>query len=131
MGFYSDRPVKIEGKVRVAPFDLLAPVLKSLKVPKGYTETENLWVEISGKKNGRDKAILMECLVPPVKGWEDSGCNIDTGFPVSVMAEMIHDDRIHTTGSFAPEAVVPEMEFFRELKKLGLKILENGKEIKY
>lgn len=133
MGFNSDKPVKVENNTRIAPFDLLAPVFKQLKVPKGYTESENLWVKISGKKNGNAKTILMECLVPPIKGWEDSGCNIDTGFPASIMAEMIRDGRINMPGSFSAEAagLIPEMEFFRELKKLGMQILENGREISY
>ncbi|MBI2356390.1 MAG: saccharopine dehydrogenase NADP-binding domain-containing protein [Candidatus Doudnabacteria bacterium] len=133
MGFNSDKPVKVENNLRIAPFDLLAPVLKQLKTPKGYTESENLWVKIYGKKNGRKKTILMECLVPPVRGWEDSGCNIDTGFPACVMAEMIRDGTISQPGSFCPEAegLIPEMEFFRRIGKLGLPVYENGKEIKY
>lgn len=132
LGFHSDKPVKFESHgVRIAPFDLLNPVLKRLKTPKGYTESENLWLKITGKKNGKRKIVLMECLIPPVKGWEDSGCNIDTGFPVCIMAEMIKEGLITTPGSFAPEAIVPEMEFFRRIKRLGFKVLENGQEISY
>jgi saccharopine dehydrogenase-like NADP-dependent oxidoreductase len=128
LGFHSDKPLKIEG-IKIAPFDLLAPVLKRLDSPEGYKEQENLWVEICGIKNGKPKKILMECIVPPVKGWEDSGCNIDTGFTAVIMAEMIKDGRINTPGSFAPEAIVPTEEFFNEIRKRNFIVYENGKTI--
>ncbi|MEK7560252.1 MAG: saccharopine dehydrogenase C-terminal domain-containing protein [Patescibacteria group bacterium] len=128
LGFHSDKPLKIEG-VKIAPFDLLAPVFKKLNSPQGYKEQENLWVDIVGIKNGKKKRILMECIVPPVKGWEDSGCNIDTGFPAVIMAEMIKDGRISQSGSFAPEAIVPPEEFFKELEERNFVVYENGKAI--
>lgn len=128
MGFHSDKPLRIEG-VKIAPFDLLAPVLKRLECPKGYKEQENLWVDILGVKNGKQKKILMECIVPPVRGWEDSGSNIDTGFPAVIMAEMIKDGRIKDTGSFAPEAIVPTQDFFNELWKRNFVVYENGSPI--
>ncbi len=128
MGFHSDKPMTIEG-ARIAPFDLLAPVLKRLNSPKGYKEQENLWVEISGIKNGAQKTILMECIVPPVRGWEDSGCNIDTGFTAVIMAEMIKNGRIKEPGSFAPEAIVPPEDFFNEIRKRNFVVYENGKAI--
>ncbi len=128
LGFHSDKPVKIpELRGAIAPFDLLNPVLKRLKSPKGYTESENLWLEVSGTRDSKSKTILMECLVPPIKGWETHGCNIDTGFPAVIIAKMIKDKIIKQRGSFAPEAIVPEKYFFTELKKKGLEVYENGK----
>lgn len=128
MGFHSDKPLTIEG-ARIAPFDLLAPVLKRLQTPKGYKEQENLFVEIVGTKNRKNKKILMECIVPPVREWEDSGCNIDTGFPAVIIAKMIKSGAINTPGSFAPEVIVPEKEFFEELSKRNFIVYENGKAI--
>ncbi|MEK7175103.1 MAG: saccharopine dehydrogenase C-terminal domain-containing protein [Patescibacteria group bacterium] len=127
LGFHSDKPVKIpELNGKIAPFDLLNPVFKRLKSPKGYTESENLWLEVSGLKNNKPQTMLMECLVPPVKGWEMHGCNIDTGFPAVIIAKMIKDGVIRECGSFAPEAIVPERPFFAELRKKGLEVYENG-----
>jgi saccharopine dehydrogenase-like NADP-dependent oxidoreductase len=71
----------------------------------------------------------MECLVPVVKGWENAGCNIDTGFPAVIMAKMIKEGVIKEPGSFSPEAVVPEEPFFRALAKKKLEVYENGKRI--
>lgn len=128
LGFYKEKPIALEG-IKIAPLFILPPVLKHLVTPPGYTESENLWVDIQGKKDGRKKRILMECLVPPVRGWEKSGCNIDTGFPAVLIAEMVKKGVIDQSGSFAPEAVVPEVPFFAELHKVGLTIYENGKRV--
>ncbi len=126
LGLHRWEKVLVDGKQKVAPPDLITEVLKRLTPPPGYTEKENLWVEIIGEKDGIKKRMLMECIVPTLPGWEDAGCNIDTGFPASIIAQMIKDGRIMTRGSFAPEAVVPEEEFFRELYHKGMVIYQDG-----
>ena len=102
-----------------------------MPIPDGYTEKEDLWVTIEGKKNKQNKKIRMQCVVPTLDGWEDAGCNIDTGFPASIMAQMIKNKTISMKGSFAPEAVVPPKLFFDELRKRKMIIYENGKVINY
>ncbi len=109
---------------KIKPIEFLAENLKKLKIPKGYEEKENLWVEIRGDKG---KKILMECIVPTIKGWEDAACNIDTGMPASIMAQMIMRKQITTPGAFAPEEIVPCEPFFKELRKRQMEVLENGK----
>ena len=120
--------VLVEG-ARVAPLDALTEVLKDLKFPKGYKEKENLWVRLYGTRKGERKTPLMECIVNTILGWEDAGCNIDTGMPASIMAQMVKEKIIDEKGSFAPEAVVPSASFFKELKKRKMTIYENGKRI--
>jgi saccharopine dehydrogenase-like NADP-dependent oxidoreductase len=71
----------------------------------------------------------MECFVPPLKGWEKSGCNIDTGFPASILAQMIKKGVITEKGCFSPEIGIPPATFFSELRKKKLRIYENGKRI--
>lgn len=128
LGFSSYKPINICG-AKIAPAEFLTALLKRLKTPEGYKEKENLWVEIWGKKNGKPKRILMECIVPTLKGWEDAGCNIDTGMPASIIAQMIKKGIIPERGSFAPEAVVPPQPFFEELRKKKMIVLENGRVI--
>ena len=128
LGFSSYKEVKING-TKVAPAEYLTSILKRLKTPEGYKETEDLWVDIYGFKNKKKKRILMQCIVPTLKGWEDAGCNIDTGMPASIMAQMIKKGIIKDKGSFAPEAVVPPEPFFKELRKRQMRVFENGKVI--
>src|SRR3989344_1407959 len=123
--FADPRLVIFDGK-EIVPSKFLSQMLKRMKMPRGYKEWENLWVEINGRKNRRKKKILMEYIISPLKGWENAGCNIDTGFPAAIIAEMIKYGDISKRGSFAPEAVVPEKQLFRALKKYKFVLYENG-----
>lgn len=126
LGFADKKEINYFGK-KIKPINFLTEMLKKLKMPKGYTEKENLWVHIVGTKKEKRKHILMECLVPPLRGWESAGCNIDTGFPASILAQMIKKGSITERGSFSPEIGIPPEPFFRELKKKKILIYENGK----
>ncbi len=129
MGYGEKNPIDYSCGDKIKPIEFLTEVLKRLPVPKGYTEKENLWVELKGKKNGKSKQMLMECLVPTLKGWEEAGCNVDTGLPASIMAQMVHNGVIKEHGSFAPEDVVPTELFFKEISKRSMSVMENGKRI--
>ncbi len=125
-GFASKKEINYFG-MKIKPINFLTQMLKHLGMPKGYTEKENLWMHITGTKNGKRKDLTMECLVPPLRGWESAGCNIDTGFPASILAQMVKRGALTEKGSFSPEVGVPPMVFFKELKKKGLHVYENGK----
>jgi lysine 6-dehydrogenase len=128
LGFWSRKKVNFHG-MEIWPDEFLTELLKNVKYPKGYTETENLWVLIKGRHSGKSKETLMECIVPPLKGWEDAGCNIDTGMPASIIAQMILKKEISKPGSYAPEDIVPVTPFFKELRKRKMLVYENGKVI--
>jgi len=129
LGFNSKERILVDGKNNVRPINVVTETLKDLKFPEGYKEKENLWLKIYGKHKGKRKTMLIECIVGTNKGWEDAGCNIDTGMPASIMAQMIKEKTITERGSFAPEAIVPPKPFFSELKKRDMQIYENGKKI--
>ncbi|MEX1997445.1 MAG: saccharopine dehydrogenase NADP-binding domain-containing protein [Candidatus Andersenbacteria bacterium] len=118
-------PRKING-IQMRPIDFLVTILRDLPYPDGYTEIENLWVEISGLRHGKPKQVLMECLVSTLPTWEDAGCNIDTGIPASIIAQMIKNNEITTRGSFAPGPVVPYDFFFDKLRQRQMRIYKNG-----
>ena len=128
LGFASKKEINYFG-AKIKPINFLTQMLKNLKMPKGYTEKENLWVHITGTKNGKREDMMMECLVPPLRGWESAGCNIDTGFPTSILAQMVKKGAITERGSFSPEIGVPPSVFFRELRKKNIRIYEKGKAI--
>lgn len=126
IGFASKKEINYFG-TKIKPINFLTQMLKELNMPKGYTEKENLWVHITGTKNGKRKDIMVQCLVPPLRGWESSGCNIDTGFPASILAQMIKKGVITEKGCFSPEIGVSPSIFFGELRKKKMRIYENGK----
>ena len=128
LGFARKENINYFGK-KIKPIDFLTQLLKNMKMPPGYKEKENLWVKVTGTKKRKKKTILMECLVPPLRGWESSGCNIDTGFPASILAQMIKNGIITERGCFSPEKGIPPDLFFAELRKKKILVLENGQVI--
>lgn len=117
-------------KTEIRPIDALSRILTRLPKPENYNEKENLWVEVSGKdKGGAIKITRMECIIVTLPDWNDSGCNVDTGLPASIIAQMILDGRITVRGSFAPDMAVPTEEFFKELKKKGMTVFQDGNAI--
>lgn len=114
-------------KNEIRPVDALSRILTRLPKPAQYTEKENLWVEVSGKDHDGDILLTrMECIVSTLPEWTDAGCNIDTGMPASIIAQMILDGRITARGSFAPDMAVPTDAFFGELRKKGITVYQNG-----
>ena len=124
------KPILYEGK-EIVPIRFFSQVLKRMKIPRGYKEWENLWVKIKGSKKRKKRTLLIECIVPPLKGWEKEGCNIDTGFPAGLIAEMIKYGEIKNAGVFAPEACVPPKLFLKKLTKYKFTFFENGKKITF
>ena len=118
-------------KTSVAPLDFLTAVLRRLVNPQGYKENECLWLKVYGEKDRKEKLIEMECIAPTLDGWEDAGCNIDTGIPASIIAQMIKENVIKERGAFSPEAVVPTKLFFDELAKKQMLVYENNKIINH
>lgn len=116
-------------KTKLRPIDFLTAVLRRRGSPQNYKEVECLWLKIYGEKDGKEKSVEMECIAPTIDGWEDAGCNIDTGIPASIIAQMIKNGMITESGSFAPEAIVPTRPFFEELVKKHMVVYENGRVI--
>lgn len=126
LGLTSKEKVRIDG-AEIVPLEFLTEILRASKIPDGYKESEVLWVEVIGKKDGKRKEIFMECIANTIPGWEDAGCNIDTGIATSIIAQMIIKGNIKAWGSFAPEAVVPKEEFFKALREKDMDVYMNSR----
>lgn len=125
-GLASKEPIVVGG-AKILPLDALTQTLRNVEPPDGYREKENLWVKVAGKKNGERREITMECLVDTIDGWEDAGCNIDTGMPASIIAQMVSDGVIAERGSFPPGSVVPPDRFFQALRRRQMAVCQNGR----
>lgn len=128
LGFYSQKEIEIDG-TKIKPLDFTIKTLKKLKIPKGYKETENLWVKIKGEKNNNKKTSEINCIVKTIKGWDQAGSNIGTGRTISIMSQMLRNGIIKKKGVFGPEAVIPHKEFIKELGKRKIYIYLDGKKI--
>ncbi|OHA02950.1 MAG: hypothetical protein A3C92_02765 [Candidatus Sungbacteria bacterium RIFCSPHIGHO2_02_FULL_53_17] len=128
LGFTSKEPIQIEGAL-IKPLDFTTEVVRRISVPEGYTEKENLWLKVFGKKGNKDVTAEMDVVAGTLPGWEDATCNIDTGFPAAITAEMIFDGRLADRGLFSPEFIMSHEPFFSELGKRKIAIYDNGKKI--
>jgi len=128
LGFAGTKPIKVNDD-NVKPVDLMNEVLKDIKIPVNYKEKENLWIKVDGKKGKKRKTIIMQCLAHTLEGWVEAGCNVDTGMPASIMAQMIKKGIIKERGIYSPEVNVPPEEFFLELADRKMIVLENKKRI--
>jgi saccharopine dehydrogenase-like NADP-dependent oxidoreductase len=127
-GFLSKEHITVDGQ-KVRPLEAAIEILRRRPMPKGYTEKENLWVKVYGQKDGKEHVEEMDCMAYTIPGWEDATCNVDTGFPISIGAQMIKNKEIDSTGVFSPEAIIPPEPFFKHLGDHQLEIYDNGKRI--
>ena len=125
-----EKEERIIGDFTMRPIDFLTNILRTLPQPEGYTETENLWVVVKGMKGNKRKELLMECIVPTLSGWEEAGCNIDTGFPASIIGQMIAGGAITSRGSFAPGPIVPYEPFFEKMRAKKMDIYKDGQPVR-
>lgn len=128
LGFGSKDTIKLNG-AEIKILDFTREVLKEEKHPKNYKEIENIWVKAIGEKYGKAKTITMNCITKTLKGFEDAGSNINTGMTISVMGQMLHQNKIKEAGVTAPEACVPCGYFFEELAKRKIAIFQDGKRL--
>ena len=126
LGFTSKEPIEI-GKTEVKPIDFTKKALKKIKMPEGYKEFEDIWVKADGERNKKKIRIEMDCLGKTLKGWEFAGSNVNTGMTIAIMAELLDREVIKGKGVAAPEAAVPPLEFFEELKRQGFKLYMDNK----
>ena len=59
-------------------------------------------------------------------GWEDAGCNIDTGMPASIMTQMVW--MVAWEGSFEPGQLFCR-RFFAEIGKRSMVVYDNGEKV--
>jgi len=128
LGFNSKEDVKIND-IKIKPADFTTEVMKRLKMPEGYKEVENLWINVDGIKKGGGKKDNMRCIVKTIRDWEEAGSNVDTGRTISIISQMLKNKLIKEVGVYGPEAVVPQKIFFKELAKRGMHIYHNGRKI--
>lgn len=128
LGFLSKEAIEIGGAA-IRPLDFTTEVLRRIPVPEGYTEKEDIWLKVYGTKDGEKKVEEMDCIAGTLPGWEDAGCNVDTGLPASILAQMIMRGDMTERGFFSPEFVVPPEPFFAELGKRKIFVYNNSKRI--
>jgi saccharopine dehydrogenase-like NADP-dependent oxidoreductase len=121
VGFTAREPVAVNG-TQISPRSMLLVLLSRQGPQKPARDVEALRVVVAGRERGRRVVNAMEAwarytVQPPL-----SAVARDTGFPASIVAQMLVRGEIQGTGVAAPENVVPPAPFFRELGKRNIRV---------
>jgi saccharopine dehydrogenase-like NADP-dependent oxidoreductase len=126
IGLLEQKSVTVGGQ-EVSPRALLEHLLKlrpqSNKTPK---DVETIRVVVQGLKDGRTRTISMDAATRYTNNPPFSAVARDTGFPISVAAQMISSGEIAATGVHPPETAIPPLEFLARLHERGILISEAG-----
>jgi len=125
LGFANEKTVTINGK-KIIPRDLFATfLLKNL--PINGKDVVLLKVFSKGVKN--EEKVNLEYTIIDYYNEKNNITSMmrTTGYPVSIIAQMIDKGLIKDHGVFCSEEIIPCKPFFKELKKRDIKI---NKEIK-
>jgi len=128
LGLMEEREIKI-GEQLVVPRDLLATILMN-NLPCNEKDVVLLKVLSEGMKD-REKICFEYTMID----YYDEGKDITammrtTGYPVSIIAQMIKRGIIKERGVFCPEEIVPCTPFFDELNKRDIIIRTQHKYLK-
>jgi saccharopine dehydrogenase-like NADP-dependent oxidoreductase len=122
IGLMEQKPVKV-GDAEIAPRAFLEKILKS-RPPSGKSpkDVETIRVIVRGKKDGKKRTLSLDATARYTTKPDFSAVARDTGFPISVAAQMIAKGGIREKGVQAPETAIPAREFLRELDRRGIRI---------
>ncbi len=118
-GLGDAEPIEVKG-TQVVPREFTVSLLESLLHRRGKDMigegqlTKVSRVIVKGKKEGRATSYIYDRI----------GNDWEAGIALSIGAQMLAGAAIIEKGVFAPEGCIGPQEFFQELKKRGLTILE-------
>ncbi|HEY8715391.1 MAG TPA: saccharopine dehydrogenase NADP-binding domain-containing protein [Candidatus Acidoferrum sp.] len=126
LGLLDQQPVTIKGQ-KIPPRALLEHLLKSrppsTKPPK---DVETIRVIVRGSKAGRPKKLSLDATTRYSTKPPFSAVARDTGFPISIAAQMIANGEISATGVHPPETAIPPREFLHHLDRRAIRISGSG-----
>ena len=126
MGLLEQKAVRVQGK-QIAPRTFVEQVLKSRqpsgKVPR---DVETIRVIVRGKKGSKAMELSLDATARYTKRSNFSAVARDTGFPISIAAQMIGKGGITAKGVQAPETAIPAKEFLKECDRRGIRISGDG-----
>ena len=120
LGLGSEKPIKMDNKDLI-PRNLLVKLLEE-KIPKKGEDAVLLKVMSKGRKNNKEIEIEYE-MIDYFDGKNDITAMMrTTGYPVSIIAQMINKKEITNKGVYTCESIVPTDIFFKELEKRKIRI---------
>ena len=125
MGLASEKEIEINN-IKIKPRDFTAKVMDQWIIKPGtkIDDLEYLRVELIGNKK-----LILDCFAKTNKKYNIPAGSYNTGIPPSIISQFIINGKIKFKGVHAPEFIVPEIEFFKELKKRNIYVFLNNKKV--
>ena len=126
IGLLQQKTIWVVGH-QVSPRAMLENLLK-LRPPSGKAprDVETIRVVVRGERRGRVKILSLDATTRFTSKPALSAVARDTGFPISVAAQMIAAGQITATGVQPPETAIPPREFLARLELRGIRISGSG-----
>ena len=127
LGLLEQRPVDVNGS-QVAPRAFLEQLLKSRATISTAPprDAETVRVVVEGSRAGRKRRLTLDATTRYSARPVFSSVARDTGFPISVAAQMIARGEISARGVYPPEMSIPARAFLLELDQRGIEIRGSG-----
>jgi lysine 6-dehydrogenase len=124
-GLGSDKTININGS-KIKPRNILIKILKKL-IPDTGEDVVLLKVFSKGVKNNKKTKSEYTMIDYFDKKNNITAMMRTTGYPVSIIAQMIEQNKIDKYGVFTSEEIINPKHFFKELKKRGIIIKKSIK----
>ena len=127
MGLLEKELVAVNG-CQVAPRAFLEQLLKSRATvsTEPPRDAETVRVVVEGSSGGRKRRLTLDATTRYSTRPVFSAVARDTGFPISVAAQMLAQGEISARGVLPPEMSIPAREFLKELDRRGIKVSGSG-----
>ncbi len=122
IGLLEQKPVKVQDR-DISPRTFLEQLLKS-RPPSGKSpkDVETILVIVRGAKGRVAKKLSLSATARYTKRPDFSAVARDTGFPISIAAQMIASGGVAAIGVHAPETAIPPSPFLKELEARRIRI---------
>ena len=121
MGFFSQKPVQL-GKNKLAPRNLSAKLFRDHFDRPGDKDMVVIHCTIRGIKDGRRAEVVYDMTDRYDEQNKMTAMMRTTGFPASIVAQMLATGAIDKPGAYPVETGIPPEPFFAEMKKRGFNL---------
>ena len=119
LGFASSEPLVRD----VSPREMLLALSRKQRAPElEPRDCDVLRVEVKGSAQGSTVHGTAQSIILPDRAKGISAGALDTGVPLSIVAQMLATGHIRNPGVLCPETSVPPEPFFRQLERRGIQV---------
>jgi lysine 6-dehydrogenase len=121
MGYFSQKPRAI-GKAKLSPRELSAVLFREHFDRPGDKDLVVIHTTVRGMKGGRRAEVVYDMLVRYDSQNKMTAMMQTTGFPASIVAQMLADKTINKPGAYPVETGIPAEPFFEQAQKRGFNL---------